>query len=320
MNIVHRVELSVGERERLLSITSGGKHGGRTVKRAQILLAADKGVADEDIAIACSSSTSTVFRTKRRLVEQGLDAALSERPRLGGARMLSKTDEAKLIALACTDAPPGRSRWTLQLLANELIRLVDVENVSRETVRRRLSESDLKPWREKMWCIPKVDAEFVARMEDVLDLYAEPYEAAQPVVCFDEKPVQLLDEVRAPLPTAPGMPRRYDYEYSREGTANLFVFLDAKRPWRHVKTTEQRTSVDFAHCMRDLVDVHYVDAAKIRVVMDNLSTHKAAALYEAFDAIEARRILRKLEFHYTPTHGSWPNLIQVENGHLQTQY
>lgn len=319
MNVIHRVELTVEEREQLLSITSGGKHGGRTVKRAQILLAADNGVSDENIAVACSSSTSTVFRTKRRLVEQGLAAALSERPRTGGERMLTRTDEAKLIALACADPPPGRSRWTLQLLANELIRLVDVETISRETVRRRLEESDLKPWREKMWCIPKVDAEFVARMEDVLDLYAEPPDATRPVVCFDEKPVQLLDEVRAPMPTQPGQVRLYDYEYRRAGTANLFMFLDAKRPWRHVKVTDQRTKHDFAECMRDLVDEHYPDAAVIRVVMDNLSTHKPAALYEAFDAIEARRIMRKLEFHYTPKHGSWLNMVEVENGVIQSQ-
>jgi transposase len=319
MNVIHRVELTVEEREQLLSITSGGKHGGRTVKRAQILLAADKGVSDEDIAVACSSSTSTVFRTKRRLVEQGLAAALSERPRTGGERMLTKTDEAKLIALACADPPPGRSRWTLQLLANELIRLVDVETISRETVRRRLEESDLKPWREKMWCIPKVDAEFVARMEDVLDLYAEAPDATKPVICFDEKPVQLLDEVRAPMPTQPGQLRLYDYEYRRAGTANLFMFLDAKRPWRHVKVTPQRTKHDFAECMKNLVDDHYPDATMIRVVMDNLSTHKPAALYEAFDAVEARRILRKLEFHYTPKHGSWLNMVEVENGVIQSQ-
>jgi transposase len=319
MNIVHRVELTNDERARLVAITSAGKHGGRTVKRAQILLAADRGVADQDIAVACNSSTATIFRTKRRLVEQGLDEALSERPRAGGKRMLSKVDEAKLTALACADPPPGRCRWTLQLLADELVRLVDAATVSRETVRRRLAESDLKPWREKMWCIPKVDTEFVACMEDVLDLYAEPANRAKPVVCFDEKPVQLLDEVRMPVPTAPGQVQRYDYEYRRAGTANLFVFLDVNRPWRHVKTTEQRTKLDFAHCMKDLVDEHYPKATMIRVVMDNLSTHKSAALYEAFDAAEARRILRRLEFHYTPKHGSWLNMVEVENGVIQSQ-
>ena len=123
MNICHRVELTVEERERLAAITSGGEHGGRTVKRAQILLAPDKGVRDEVIAVACNSSTSTVFRTKRRFVEQGLDAALSERPRVGGERMLTTVEESKLVALACSEPPCGRSRWTLQLLANELVRL-----------------------------------------------------------------------------------------------------------------------------------------------------------------------------------------------------
>ena len=320
MKSQRQIVLSEGQRKHLIKLVSCGEHGSRVIKRAQILLAAEKGIADADIASACSSSTSTVARIKRRFVDSGLEDALSERKRAGGKRKLSVEDEAKLVALACTDAPPGRSRWTLQLLANELIMLTEEKKrVSRETVRRRLAESDLKPWREKMWCVPKLDAEYVARMEDVLDLYAEPADPRRPIVCFDEKPVQLLDEVREPMPVSPGRPRRYDYEYKRKGTANLFVFLDTKRPWRHVKTTEHRTNIDFAHCMKDLVDVHYPEALQIRVILDNLNTHKPAALYEAFEPSEARRILRKLDFHYTPKHGSWLNMVEVENGVIQTQ-
>jgi len=133
-----------------------------------------------------------------------------------------------------------------------------------------------------MWCIPKVDAEYVARMEDVLDLYAEDPPPQRPVVCFDESPTQLIGEVRAPIPAAPGQLERFDCEYRRNGTSNLFVFLDAHRSWRHVKVTERRTAQDLAHCMRELSDVHYPHAERIRVVLDNLSTHSAAALYETF--------------------------------------
>lgn len=319
MNIQYTVELNGAERETLHSLLSKGRHGARTLRRAQILLAADKGLGDAAIVERLGTSTSTVYRTKKRFVLEGLEVALSELPRTGRARMLDVEHEAVLTAIACTDPPPGRKRWTLELLANELVRLTDLDGVSPDTVGRRLKESDLKPWREKMWCIPKMDAEYVARMEDILDLYAEPHAEDRPVVCFDEKPVQLLDEVRRPLPMEPGKPRRYDYEYRRAGTANLFVFLDAKRPWRHVKATAQRTKADFAECMKDLVDSHFPNASVIRVVLDNLSTHKPAALYEAYPAPEARRILKRLEFHYTPKHGSWLNMVEVENGVLGVQ-
>ncbi|MHA6834277.1 IS630 family transposase, partial [Ralstonia pseudosolanacearum] len=176
--------------------------------------------------------------------------------------------------------PAGRARWTLELLADTFVQLTEHEALSRETVRRRLAENDLKPWRKNMWCIPKVDAEYVARMEDVLDLYAETPDPQRPVVCFDESPTQLIGEVRQPIPAEPGKPSRYDCEYKRNGTANLFVFLDAHRSWRKVKVTERRTANDFAQCMRDLVDIHYPQASRIRVVLDNLSTHTPAALYQ----------------------------------------
>jgi hypothetical protein len=200
-----------------------------------------------------------------------------------------------------------------------MVRLTEHAGLSRETVRRRLDEDDLKPWRRKMWCIPKVDGSDVARMEDVLDLYAEPADPKRPVVCFDETPIQLIGEVRQPIPARPGQPERYDYEYKRNGTANLFMFLDAHQPWRHVKVTEQRTAQDFAACMRDLTDLHYPDAALIRVVQDNLSTHSAGAMYEAFPAPEAHRILQRLEFHYTPKHASWLNMAEIEISVLHGQ-
>jgi hypothetical protein len=160
-------------------------------------------------------------------------------------------------------------------LAGELVRLTEHAKISRETVRRRLAENALKPWRKDMWCIPQVDGEFVARMEDVLDLYAEEPDAKRPVVCFDESPTQLIGEVRRPIPAAPGQLERYDCEYKRNGTVNLFIFLDVHRPWRKIKVTHSRAAVDFAACMRELADVHYPKAERIRVVLDNLSIHSA---------------------------------------------
>jgi hypothetical protein len=200
-----------------------------------------------------------------------------------------------------------------------MVKLTGHAGLSCETVRRRLAENDLKPWRREMWCIPQVDGAYVARMEDVLDLYAEAPDPRRPVVCFDESPTQLIDEVRPPIPATSGQLARYDCEYRRNGTVNLFVFLDAHRPWRRVKLTEQRTARDFAECMRELVDSDYPQAEQVRVVLDNLSTHAAGALYDTFPAPEARRLLRRLEFHYVPKHASWLNMVEIEIGVLRGQ-
>jgi transposase len=319
MNVRYRVTLTQYERDRLGALLSGGKRTSRKVKRAQILLAADAGVNDDQIAASVRVGGSTVYRTKQRFVEGNLEQALNEQPRPGAERKLTGKEEALLVATACSNPPAGRARWTLELLAEEMVKLTGHESLSRETVRRRLGENDLKPWRKKMWCVPQLDAEYVARMEDVLDLYAEEPDPQRPVVCFDESPIQLIGEVRHPIPPEPGRIERYDCEYRRNGTANLFVFLDANNPWRKVKVTERRTAEDFAACMRDLTDLHYPKADRIRVVQDNLSTHSAGALYHTFPADEARRVLRRLEFHYVPKHASWLNMVEIEIGVLASQ-
>jgi transposase len=319
MNVRYRITLRAEERAQLLALVQGGRGPVRRVKRAQILLAAAGGSGDARIAANVSVGTATVFRTKRRFVEEGLEQALSEAPRPGAERKLAAKEEALLVATACSTPPAGRARWTLSLLAEEMVRLTDHRSLSVHTIRRRLAENELKPWQQKMWCIPKVDAEFVARMEDVLDLYAERPDQRRPVVCFDETPRQLIGEARVPMAAKPGRPARIDYEYVRNGTANVFMFLDAHRPWRHAKVTDRRAAGDFAECMRDLVDVHYPDAECIRVVLDNLSTHTPAALYESFVPSEARRIFRRLEFHYTPKHASWLNMVEIEIGVMVAQ-
>jgi transposase len=319
MNIRYRITLTSEERAQLRALVHGGRGPVRKVKRAQILLAAANGSSDERIAANVAVGTSTIYRTKRRFVEEGLEPALSEAPRPGAERKLAAKEEALLVATACSKPPAGRARWTLSLLADEMVRLTKHRSLSADTVRRRLAEKELKPWQEKMWCIPKVDAEFVARMEDVLDLYAEKPDERHPVVCFDETPRQLIGEARVPVAAKPGRPARIDYEYVRNGTANVFVFVDAHRPWRRAKVTDRRAAPDFAECMRELVDEHYPNAERIRVVLDNLSTHTPAALYESLYPDEARRILRRLEFHYTPKHASWLNMVEIEIGVMVAQ-
>lgn len=149
-------------------------------------------------------------------------------------------------------------------------------------------------------------------MEDVLDIYHLPYDPNYPYVCFDESNKQLVAEKRIPVPAEPGQLERYDYEYQRNGVRNLFLFFSPLVSWRHVKVTEQRTHVEWAYCMKDLVDVHFPNAIRIRVIQDNLNTHNPAFLYQVFEPTEAKRILNKLEFHYTPKHGSWLNMAEIE--------
>jgi len=156
-------------------------------------------------------------------------------------------------------------------------------------------------------------------MEDVLEVYHRPYDPKRPQVCLDEASKQQTKETRLPLPARPGDVAKYDYEYERNGTSNLFIFFAPLEAWRHVKVTDQRTMIDFAHCLRDLVDLHFPEAEKIVLVMDNLNTHKFASLYEAFAPAEARRIIDKLEIHYTPKHGSWLNMAEIELSVLQRQ-
>jgi transposase len=331
MNVRYRVTLREDERTTLHALVTRGQARARVIKRAQILLAAAAGATEAQIATTLHTGPATIYRLKRAFVEEGLDAALYDAHRPGAPRKLTSPQVALLVATACSAHPPGRNGWTMELLADEMVRLTEHAHLGRETVRRRLAENDLKPWQQKMWNVPLVNSTYVARMEDVLELYAEPPDPKRPAVSFDESPVQLIGETRDPQPAVPGTPAtvttpavrgtpaRLDFEYVRNGTANLFVMMDVHHPWRHVKVTAQRTNVDFAVCMQELVDVHYPDADCIRVVLDNLSTHSEAALYDAFEPAEARRILRKLEFHYTPKHASWLNMVEIEIGVLKAQ-
>ena len=318
-NKIYVVDLTDEEREFLLNFISHGTQSVRKTKRAHILLLADEGQTDGDIAKALHTSESTVQRTRRRFVVGNLDRALNEDPRPGASKKLDEKGEALLTVLAQSEPPEGRKRWTLQLLADRLVELKVVNSISCETVRQELHKKGIKPWRRTKWVIPNVGAEFVWRMEDVLAVYARPYDPKRPQVCFDEMLVQLIAETREPLPSKPGQPKRFDYEYKRNGTRNLFVFFQPLAGQRHILITEHRTKTDYAYAMRYLVDELYPDAEKIVLVQDNLNTHTPAALYETFEPAEARRILERLELHYTPKHGSWLNIVEIELSILSEQ-
>jgi hypothetical protein len=173
---------------------------------------------------------------------------------------------------------------------------------------------------KEQWCIPpETNAEFVWGMEDVLDVYHRPYSSQHQLICMDESSKQQVSETRQPVPPAPGKPERYDYEYERQGVSNLFMLFAPLEGWRHVKVTDRRTKVDWAHWMKDLLTVHFPQADHLTIVMDNLNTHHPASLYEAFQPEEAKALLDRCEFHYTPKHGSWLNMAEIECSALQRQ-
>lgn len=156
-------------------------------------------------------------------------------------------------------------------------------------------------------------------MEDILDLYQQPYDEAYPVICMDEKPYQLLDESRESIPMKPGKPQRQDGEYIRNGSCSIFIFTEPLAGWRHVTACERRTRIDWANQIRELLEIHYPNVPKIRLVMDNLNTHSTASLYEAFPPETARNLAKRLEIHYTPKHGSWLNIAEIELSVLSGQ-
>jgi transposase len=229
-------------------------------------------------------------------------------------------NEARLVALACSEAPDGRNRWTLQLLADQMVELQYVESVSWETVRQVLKKNELKPWLKEQWCIPPdANAEFVCAMENTLEIYRGEYNEKHPLICMDETSKQQVSEVRSPIPANPGNLEKYDMEYERNGVSCIFMFFEPLTGKRFVNVSETRTAVDWAYQIKELVDIRYPDADRMTLVMDNLNTHTGASLYKAFEPTEARRILEKLEIHYTPKHGSWLNMAEIELSILNRQ-
>jgi hypothetical protein len=181
-------------------------------------------------------------------------------------------------------------------------------------------KNEIKPWLKEQWCIPpEANADFVCAMEDVLEVYQRPESEKNPLVCMDETSRQHIKETRLAMAVGPGHGERHDYEYERNGVSNIFMVFAPLKGWRDVQVTDTRTQVDWAQCMKDVSDVHFPEAERITVVMDNLNTHKPASFYEAFPPEEARRLIDRFEFHYTPKHGSWLDMAEIELGILQRQ-
>ena len=314
-----KVTLEQQERDSLVAITQKGNHQSRKVLNALILLNCDQGqfqdrcLRNEDVAAVLKISLRKIDRVKKRFVEEGLDVALHGRK---GQRVYEKKAdgdfEAHLVALSCSQPPEGFSQWSLRLLADRVVELNYIDSISYETVRRVLKKNEIKPWKKKGWVIPpEQNADFVAAMEKVLDVYKRPYNKDFPVLCMDESPRQLIRETRTAIPAAAGRPECYDYEYERCGRGNIFMVSEPLAGRRMVKVTEHRRKSDWASFIQEIAQRHE-EAAKITLVMDNLNTHGPGSLYETFAPEEAKALWDRFEFVYTPKHGSWLNMAEIE--------
>lgn len=274
-----------------------------------------------EIADAIGTCVSTVVSTLKTFCSEGLAKAVTPKrsKHSNTARLKATGDaEAKIIAKACSPAPAGHSRWTLTLLSEESAIILE-DALSRSTIGRLLKRNELRPHLNEYWCIPpKEDADFVACMEDILDVYQQPYNHKFPLWCMDEKPYQLLGDAREPLPMRPGDITKIDSDYIRNGTVSIFCFIQPHTGKIRHFVEPTRTAVDWAEKIRCLVDEIEPDAEKIILVMDNLNTHSIGSLYKAFSPAEARRIAKKLEVHYTPKHGSWLDIAEISI-HIMTR-
>jgi len=317
----------------------GSEHSARVIMHANILLKTNDGdlkhkKTDREIAEMFSISPTTVNQIRKKYATEGLDAALARQTRLN-APILSKITgdfEAQVIASALSPAPKGKARWTLRLLAEHCMEKQYVVSISHSSIGEMLNTNEVKPHLSKYWCIPKEgNADFVMHMEDVLSVYKRPYNPDIPVICMDEKPIQLLADARDRIAAKPlrldpdteivkhGEVEKVDSEYVRHGTASIFMFTEPLGKWRHVVARERRTKGDYAYMMKLISDKFYPTVEKIIAVSDNLNTHTATSFYEAFSPEIARRLTEKFEFHYTPKHGSWLNIAESELSSLARQ-
>ena len=292
----------------------------RVIRRCNILNALNLGYGISEIADLLHVHRNTVRNIALVYNESGLDAALYDDERSGRPIDFDDRDRSRIIAMVCSDPPNGYYRWTLNLIVEESEKRKLTEyTISREQIRIILQEHDLKPWQEKMWCIGNLDAEYIAKMEDVLDVYARLYDKNRPVICIDEKPVPLIGDTRERiLPKNPGDILKKDYEYDRNGSVNVFCGVEPKAGEYFNTVTKKRCGSDFSKFIKSLSE-KYKDAEKIVLVMDNLSTHKEKHLIEYYGESEGKKLWNKFEVHYTPKHGSWLNQAEIAIGMYSRQ-
>ena len=312
------VRLPKRHRDKLDNVLRGGIQPVRVVLRALALSQLHQGKAASEVADHVRLTSKAVREIGRRYQDSGLDCALHDRQRPGAAALLDHSQRQRIIAMVCADPPPGYARWTVRLVAEEAVKRKLVPRAGRETIRILLQEHDLQPWRKKMWCIAELDDEYIKAMEDVLEVYERPLSAEEPVVCVDEKPVTLHNDVREPLPMKPGSVAKRDNEYERAGTANVFCGIEPQAGVHFTKVTPTRSSLEFADFIQSIAN-RYPTAQTIHLVMDNLSSHTQKALTDRFGEEEGGALWDRFTVHYTPVHGSWLNQAELEIGLFSKQ-
>jgi transposase len=311
-----RKKLSIMLREKDLrsidALLSAGVQSVRVVKRAQALRLLAVGRPSPEVGSLVGLTPKTVRNIGWRYAQAGLRRALYDRPRPGASPLLTDMQKQQIVAMVCSDPPEGRARWTVRLIAEESIRRKLVPTVGRETIRMLLQSHDSKPWRIKSWCVAELTPEYIHNREDVLATYERPRNEKQPVVCLDEKPVQVLADVRAPLTARrPGQIAKQDNEYERRGTANIFGGVEPKSGRHFTTVTPTRSGAEFAGMMQQLVEA-YPEAETIHLVMDNLSTHTEKSLTDRYGVEIGKQLWNRFTVHYTPVPGSWLNQAEIE--------
>lgn len=301
--------LKSNEKEKILEIIKKGTDA-RVIYRANALNLRAKGLTMIEVADFLEITSRTVFNIEKNYYEGGLEKALYDDPRPGTPIKFDDRVKSHIVAFVCSDPPEGFDRWTLELIKERSIKDKIVDDISLEGIRIILQEHDLKPWQQKSWCVPDLNEEFIKNMEDVLEVYEREQNDEEPLVCIDEKPIQLLDEVRPPSGMSPGKINKVDFEYKRNGTCSVFCAVEPHSGKYVNRVCERRTGNDFAKFLSS-IERMYPKAKKIILVMDNLNTHKLKSLTSFYGEKKGNEIWNRFEVHYTPKHGSWLNQAEI---------
>ena len=285
----------------------------RKISRAHALNLRCKGYTVIETADILELTPRTVINITNKYEESGIERSLNDDPRPGQPIVFDDRIKSKIIALVCSDPPEGFDRWTLELIKETSEKEGFVESISKETVRIILQEHDLKPWRQKMWCIPDLTEEYIERMEKILDIYELEYDSKNPVICVDEKPVVLHEDQSASIEHEPGKVKKVDYEYKRKGTANVFCAVEPKAGVYVERVTERKTGDDFAKFIYSIYR-KYKDCKSVTLILDNYGTHTERSLVKFYGEEKGKKIWGKFKIAYTPKHASWLNQAEIAIG------
>ena len=313
-----KIILSTNDLKEIKELTKKGWANMRVVKRALVLKYRHLGLGTDEIVELLDVDPSLIPITLNNFLEFGLKRTIEDAPRTGRPISFDDRDKANIVALVCSGPPAGYARWTLDLTQEECLKRDIVDSISKSKIQAILQEHEIKPWREKMWCIPELNDEYIERMEDVLKVYERPYTYDKPVICLDEKPVALLGDKVKRIPLSPEKIGKKDYQYTRDGSVNVFCAVEPLKGKYINKVTENRKMPEFAKFMNDIAN-KYKYAKKIVIVMDNLGTHKKKSLIDFYGKKKGEKIWNRFEVHHTPKHASWLNQAEIAIGMYSRQ-